>query len=195
MPLSLSHLVGTRAPGLVQHLIARVLAAVDRESILIIHYLDDILLLGHDKALLRVVTQRAADTLTRTGYLISPKSICDPTQELPWMGKLLDLRAPRTAPLVGYVADVVARWVRLVLRPYHHKSLRRLLGNIVWLGRPAACIGSFLAGPRAWLNHDPYWSARTPLHVVCALLEAIAVAFRGWDPSPVATTPQSSYLA
>ena len=42
-----------------------------------------------------------------------------------------------------------------------------------------------MARPRLWLNPDPFWSPRTPLVVVCSLLEAIAASFRDWEPHPV----------
>ena len=59
----------------------------------------------------------------------------------------------------------------------------------MWLGRHAASVGYFLAGPRSWLNQGPYWSPRTPFAVVRSLLEAIAASFRGWEPHPVALAP------
>ena len=50
-------------------------------------------------------------------------------------------------------------------------------------------VGSFLAGPRSWRNHGPFWSPRTPFAVVRSLLEAIAASFRGWESHPLSTAP------
>ena len=83
----------------------------------------------------------------------------------------------------------MSKWPLLVLKLYHYKSLQRLFGKIVWLGRPAASVGSFVAGPRSWLNQGPFWSSRTPFAVVRSLLEAIAASFRGWEPHPIFPAP------
>ena len=48
--------------------------------------------------------------------------------------------------MVLFVADVVSRWLLLALKPYRNKSLRRLLGKIVWLG-PGFCLMSVLPYP------------------------------------------------
>ena len=82
------------------------------------------------------------------------------------MGRRVNFNSARIEPFTPFVADVVSKWLLLVLKPNHYKSLWRLLGKIVWLGRPAASVGSFLASPRLWLNQGPFWSSRTPFVVV-----------------------------
>ena len=177
-----------QAPGLVQHLIARVLETLPPSSVLIIQYLDDILFVG-PRDDVQSMAQPAAHVLQQQGYLISPKSDFTPSKNVTWMGKALNLSGPRIAPSVAFVADVVSRWLTVALRPYRFKSLQRLLGKIVWLGRPGASVGAFLAGPRQWLRHGPMSSHRTPFSVVRSLLEAIAASFRGWEPALSSTTP------
>ena len=135
------------------------------------------------------MTHRAAAALVKSRYIISPKSELEPTKLITWMGKNVNLESARIAPSTPFVADVVSKWLLLVLKPYHYKSLRRLLGKIVWLSRPAAPVGSFLAGPRVLLNQGPFWSPCTPFAVVHSLLEAIAASFRGWEPHPVSAAP------
>jgi hypothetical protein len=132
-----------QAPGLVQHLISRILDVVDTDSILLIQYLDDILVVGKHSARVRDVTRQAADALEKAGFLISQKSLFEPTRRLGWMGKVLDLLGPRIEPTAPFIADVVTRWLKLALRPYHNKDLRRLLGKLVWLGRLRRCPGHF----------------------------------------------------
>ena len=169
------------------------LDSIDPESIVIVQYLDDIPFVGNDRTVLRAVTRRAADALVKEGYIISPKSEVEPTQAIGWMGKQLNLDSSCIAPSAPFLSDVVARWLKVALKPYHHKSLRRLLGKIVSMGRPAALTGSFVAGPRSWLNHGPLWSPRTPVAVIRALLEAITHSFRGWEPAPAAHSPPVAF--
>ena len=178
-----------QALGLVQHRIARVLDSIDSESTVIVQYLDDLLFVGRHKVTMGAVAHRAAATLEREGYLISPKSQLDPVQNVSWMGKQICLPAPRIAPSIPFVADVVAKWLKLAVRPYNYKNLRRLSGKLVWLGRPRSLAGSFLAGPHAWLNSGPYTSRKVPFAMVRALLEALAYSFRGWERSPAASSP------
>jgi hypothetical protein len=125
---------------------------VPSDTVVVIQYLDDILFVSQDRPRLASVPQSSTDALTKVGFIISVKSILEPTQLVSWMGKNLTLQFARIAPSAQSIADVVTRWARLALKPYHRKKLQHLLGKIIWLGRPGYTAASFLAGPRAWLN-------------------------------------------
>ena len=112
---------------------------------LIIQYLGNILFVG-PRPDVQDMACRAAAALEQAGYIISPKSELEPTRVITWMGKRVHFSPARIGPSTPFVADVVSKWLLLALKPYHYKSLRRLLGKIVWLGRPTASVGSFLAG-------------------------------------------------
>ena len=84
----------------------------------VVHYLDDILFVGHDPGEVAAVTDSAAHLLRRAGFIISEKSVFTPHRSLRWMGKDIDLRGRRVAPAASAVAAVVAAWVRLALKPY-----------------------------------------------------------------------------
>ena len=131
------------------------------------------------------MTRRAVAALEQAGYINSPKSELEPTKLITWMGRRENLNSARIEPSTPFMAVVVSKWFFLALKAYHYKSLRRLLGKIVWLCMPAASVGSFLAGPWLWLNQGPFWSSRTPFVVVRSLLEVIAASFRGSEPHPV----------
>ena len=60
-------------------------------DILLVHYLDDILLIHHDKGYLRSSTGGAADASERGGFIVSPKSVLEPATGLIFLGKWLDL--------------------------------------------------------------------------------------------------------
>ena len=173
------------APGLVQHLIDRVLSSLPPTAVLIIQYLDDILFVG-PRPDVRDMAYRAVAALVKASYIISPKSELEPTKLIAWMGKTVNLESACIAPSTPFVADVVSKWLLLAHKPYQSKSLRRPRGKIVWLGGPAASVGSW---PRVWLNEGPFWSPRTPFAIVRSLLEAIAASSRGWEPCPISATP------
>ena len=134
-----------QAPGLVQHLIARVLETLPPSSVLIIQYLDDILFVG-PRDDVQSMAQSAAHVLQQQGYLISPKSDFTPSKNVTWMGKALNLSGPRIAPSVAFVADVVSRWLTVALRPYRFKSLQRLLGKLFGWGDLEHLWAPFLLG-------------------------------------------------
>ena len=56
------------------------------------HYLDDIILLAVDPALLTVLTQALCNFLEAKGLVISPKSCTEPNQAVCWIGQKFDLK-------------------------------------------------------------------------------------------------------
>ena len=52
------------------------------------------------------------------------------------MGKDVSAVAGRIAPRPTAIADCVARWVRLATKPCTRNAVRRILGRLVWPGRP-----------------------------------------------------------
>ena len=70
-----------QAPGLVQHLIARMLSALRPSSVLIVQYLDDVLFVRHPPDV-GIVACGAASALESKGYIMSLKSELEPTQHI-----------------------------------------------------------------------------------------------------------------
>ena len=93
---------------------------------MIIQYLDNLLFIGSNFQVVQQTTIRAAQVLGDAGYIFSPKSILTPVQSLSWMGKCLNPLGPTIAPSPSVVADLVARWLKFSLRPYHYKNLKCL---------------------------------------------------------------------
>ena len=172
-----------QAPGLVQHLIATVIAHVDPGGVVVVQYLDDILVVGKHKQEVHQVTHDVTSALSKAGFLIGAKSILTPVAEVTWMGKTVNTQAGRIQPRLVAVADCVARWVRLAVTPLTHVALRRLLGCLVWLGRPGNTAAAFWSGARAWLHFGPHWAPRAPPNLVRGLLEGLCCALRGWMPA------------
>ena len=106
-----------QAPGLVQHLIATVIAHVDPGGVVVVQYLDDILVVGKQKQEVHKVTHKVTSALSKAGFLIGAKSVLTPVAEVRWMGKTMHAKAGRIQPKPVAVADCVARWVRLAVAP------------------------------------------------------------------------------
>ena len=67
-----------RAP-LCQRILQFFLADLRPSQILILHYLDDFMVLGVDKLRVSIVTKAVVDMLAGKGFLVSPKSKLEPT--------------------------------------------------------------------------------------------------------------------
>ena len=69
------------------------------------------------------------------------------------------------------------------MTPLTHVSLRRLLGRLVWLGRPGNTATAFWSGGRSWLHFGPRGAARAPPNLFRGILEGLCCALRGWMPA------------
>ena len=54
---------------------------------MVVHYLDDFLVIGYGKARVGSVAQRLCDALRRAGAVISTKSVLEPVPKIQWLGK------------------------------------------------------------------------------------------------------------
>ena len=138
-----------QAPGLVQHLIATVIAHVDPGSVVVVQYLDDIVVVGRQKPEVQRVTDDVRAALRDARFLIGAKSILTPAAEVTWMGKTVNAQVGKIQPTPVAVADCVVRWIRMAVAQVTRVSLTRLLGRLVWLGRPGNTAAAFWSGARA----------------------------------------------
>ena len=79
------------SPVICQYVLAFVTGSVDTSGVLVLHYLDDFLVIGYGKAKVGSVSQRLCDALRRAGVVISTKSVLEPVPEIQWLGKWLVL--------------------------------------------------------------------------------------------------------
>ena len=79
------------SPFICQQTLARIVERVLPPDILLVHYLDDFLLVHHDKGYLRDNMGNAVIALGREGFIVSPKSVLEPATQLVFLGKWLDL--------------------------------------------------------------------------------------------------------
>ena len=80
-----------------------------------VHYLDDILVVGKQKQEVHRVTHPVTDALREARFLIGAKSILTPVAQVTWMGKTVQAPAGTIPPRLVAVADCVTRWIRLAV--------------------------------------------------------------------------------
>ena len=66
------------SPVIRQYVLAFVTGSVDTSGVLVLHYLDDFLVIGYGKAKVGWVSQRLCDALRKAGAVISTKSVLEP---------------------------------------------------------------------------------------------------------------------
>ena len=97
------------------------------------------------------------------------------------MGKDIDGVALSISNRPLYCAAMVGLWLRLATCGYSQKTLRRLVGKIIWATRPGRAAYPFLAGCFAWLKWGPTMAPYTPPKVLRGLMEAMALAMHPWQ--------------
>ena len=92
------------------------------------HYLDDILLLGRSRTLLRVVTRGLCELLRAQSLLISTKSQTELLARVTWIGKTFDLAIGTMCNTPGTVRKALAVVVRAVVSNLTPKRVERVTG-------------------------------------------------------------------
>ena len=149
-------------------------------QVVVLHYLDDFMVLGKDFAKVSEVTDALVATLIDKGFLISPKSTLIPTQDLAWLGKQFDLLHGRITNSDGALAIGVAKWLKLATGHCTRKRVQRVVGKFRWLARPHDYISPLLAGPIAHTLWGPGYLPHTPLAILRSLGSVLALAATWW---------------
>ena len=168
-------------PMLCQLALQKVIAGIAPPHMIIFHYLDDFLLLGGCPAELREVTRRVVEALKAAGFLVSPKSVLEPTTRILFLGKHIDTQVRRIWSHPRAYLQMFAQWLRLTAAHPHPRHLNEVLGFIQWHVRPCRGMGPFLAWAYCWQN----WGAIgqvVPLKVLHGLATAIVFAMEPWSP-------------
>ena len=100
------------------------------------HYLDDILLLGRNTTLLRVVTCGLCEFMQAQSLLISTKSQTEPLALVTWIGKTFDLARGTVRNTPGTVRKALAVVVRAAVSSLTPKRVERVTGRLQWLFGP-----------------------------------------------------------
>ena len=81
------------SPLLCQLALQKVIEGIVPPPMIIFHYLDDFLLMGGCPAELKEVTRWVVEALKAAGFLVSPKSVLEPTTRILFLGKHIDTHA------------------------------------------------------------------------------------------------------
>ena len=140
---------------------------------ILIQYGDDILLVSADPHHLYLGTTMLAEDLHEAGWIVSPKWQVIPTTDVSWMGK--ELRGDEYTLLQSaeYMATTIAMWIRLATKGYHHRTMRRLCGKLIWVSRPHRGAMPFLSRALAWLNRGPQQAKYTQPAVLRGVTAAV----------------------
>ena len=191
------------SPVICQYVLAFVTGSVDTSGVVVLHYLDDFLVIGYGKARGASVSQRLCDALRKAGAVIRTKSVLEPVLEIQWLGKWLVLSGDGAGvfPEGQGGAALLGLWIRAAVLPLTRKHARRILGRIIWSLRPTVGFAPFLSGPHCphcpHCPRCPHWLAsRGQGHCSCRLLtRCLSFWRRGsvWDrpgqPSVVTSQP------
>ena len=131
------------------------LQGVRPPGVLLVHYLDDFLLVYTDEGVLREAGRVAMRALAEAGFLISPKSVLDPAQLVSFLGKALNLATRTVACHTQALLQLWVGWMQppiAALGDGEGWHLRSYLGLLNWHVRPRGLGCPFGAGAWCWLR-------------------------------------------
>ena len=135
------------SPVICQYVLAFVTSSVDTSGVIVLHYLDDFLVVGYGKTRVGSVAQHLCDALRRAGAVISTKSVLEPVPEIQWLGKWLVLSGGGLGVFPkGQGAALLGLWIRATVLPLTRKHARKILGRFIWSLRPTVGFAPFLSG-------------------------------------------------
>ena len=135
---------------LVSGIVKGVLARLQSERFV---YVDDIFLVARKSKVGRD-THCVARRLRQAGFLISPKSVFEPTQQLDFIGKWFDTAEGRMGNSQGLLVGILGLWVLAIVSPFDRALMSRLLGRLEWALRPNTSAATFLASAYQWMLGD-----------------------------------------
>ena len=112
------------------------LADLKLAQLFILHYLDDFMVLGVDREGVDDLTKEVVEMLQDKGFLVSPKSKSEPTQDLTWPGKSFDLVKGHVGNTDRGMLVGLAKWLVLATGYCNSKGIQSAVGKFRWLARP-----------------------------------------------------------
>ena len=133
---------------LVSGIVSGVLARLQTEGFV---HLDDILLVA-TKSKVRRGARCVARKLRKAGFLMSPKSVYEPTQKLDFIGKWFDTEEGKMGNRQGVLVGILGLWVLVVIGPFDSLLMSRLLGRLEWEPKPNADASAFMSSAYQWMQ-------------------------------------------
>ena len=122
-----------------------------------------------DPAFLRYCVLYAIYLLERRGFLLSPKSVALPTYTIAWLGKELSSSPLFIRNSLDRVAHALLTLFQFFSSTYCRTRLRKILGLLQWLSRPAPDTAPFLASSYRQPRYFPLcmWSSLIQATLLC----------------------------
>ena len=175
------------SPIVCQTVLGYILASLGFSNVLVLHYLDDFLIVGYGKNRVRTAAASLCEALRKSGAIISVKSVLEPVTRILWLGKDLNFdplnSSIHTTPQ-GW-ASLVGVWLRTALQPLTRKRARKVLGRFTWAVRPAVGGMPFLSGWWNFCQWGPNWLQNCPMRLLLSLTHVLVLALEGWRPPPL----------
>ena len=77
------------SPLISQYVLGFILESIHLDSVLVLQYIDDFLVVGYGKNRIRTAAGALSEAFQRAGNFISIESVLEPLPEIPWLGKQL----------------------------------------------------------------------------------------------------------
>ena len=179
------------SPAICQTVLGFILERLSLVSVLVLHYLDDFLIVGYGSDNVRSAAHQLCSSLRLEGAIISPKSVLEPVPELDWLGKHLVLSGARAGvyAMAGGWQILVGLWLRTAVLPLSRQQARRVVGRFSWALRPQVGACPFLAGWRCHVLWGDSFVRACPRSLVLSLLHCLVMVRRGWVPSLIMPPP------
>ena len=146
-------------------------------------FIDDILLADTDPHFLRCCLLFAIHLLEKRGFLINAKSVTVPTFTIVCLGKEISSSPPAIRNSLDRVACLLLYLFQFFASTFHVTRLRKLLGLLQWLSRPASESAPFLASAYKFLRRRTH-PRHFPLHLWSSLIQDTLLCARAAIPRP-----------
>ena len=141
------------SPIICQFALSELVTPLIPKEIILLHYMDDFLLIGPDPAVLARVTALVAEALRTHGFIVSPKSTLSPVERIFFLGKWLDLSARTISSHPRAFLQMLSAWLRVAVRTLNFSRLvGKLAGFMQWHVRPRLGTGPLFAGSYCWMR-------------------------------------------
>ena len=112
----------------------------------VLHYLEDLLLVGSNPEDVQAVTDRIVVALRAASFITSQKSALQPVQKIFFLGKWLDLEAREIRSHPRAFLQIIHAYVQLACKfQPNSRRMPKMLGFLQWHVRPRLGTGPFLA--------------------------------------------------
>ena len=172
------------SPILCQKVLERFKEEIGLVGVFVLIHIDDVLIVGREKARVREQARCAVEALCDAGGVISPKSTLEPVTRLVWLGKEVDVDVGEgNVRTVGNTWEaLLAHWLHLSVGNCSMRCLQQFLGRAQWLCWPRFGHCPHLSGVWADVAPPPPPPLHlTPIKLLRFMCVVCVLALPGWS--------------